>query len=429
MFVDKVKVKVKAGKGGDGAVSFRHEIYVDKGGPDGGDGGYGGDVIVRASRNENTLAKFRYTKLIKAEDGQNGSKANRHGRSGKNLVISVPVGTVILDDTGNEIVADLNNDDDEFVLAKGGDGGFGNAHFTSSVRQAPKVAEKGELGDSLDLTYELRMIADVGLVGLPNAGKSTFLSVVSNARPEIANYPFTTITPNLGMVDLGKDSSLLIADIPGLIEGASQGRGLGGEFLRHVSRCNVLLHLIDSTTEDIAKDYMVIRNELSSYSPELAQKQEVIALTKIDLVDSDIVEMQKQLLFKVMSPEKNISIYEISSQAHILTHDLLAVLHRIVSKQTQDKLNKSKSDSERVIIKLQDNPDKWKVQVKAKHVLVTGHKIEKFARRTDFDNEHGVARLRDIMKKMGILRYLEKQQTPIDTKIVIGSPKVGEIKY
>jgi GTPase len=335
---------------------------------------------------------------------------------------------VVLNETGQEVIADLADDDDEVIIAKGGDGGFGNAHFTSSVRQAPKVAEKGEDGDSLNLIFELRMIADVGLVGLPNAGKSTLLSVVSNARPEIANYPFTTLRPNLGVVDLGTDSSLLIADIPGLIEGASQGKGLGDEFLRHVSRCNVLLHLIDSTSEDVARDYQIIRKELAAYSPELAAKHEIIALTKIDLIDSDIVSMQQQNLGGVAS---GVNIYAISAQAHILTKELLAELHVLVTKTKAQQLAEATKNAptDDVVIKLKTNPDTWKIAVKENYVLITGHKIEKFARRTDFENEHGVARLRDIMKKMGILRELEKRKVDPTMKIIIGDPKVGQIRY
>ena len=280
MFVDKVKVSVQAGNGGNGIVSFRHEIYVDKGGPDGGDGGDGGDVIVEASNNQNTLAAYRYKKLIKAKDGQSGSKARKHGRSAEDLIVPVPVGTMILDQEGS-MVADLTVDKQTFVLAKGGKGGFGNAHFTSSTRQAPRIAEKGERGIKGEFIFELKVLADVGLIGLPNAGKSSLLASISNARPEIADYPFTTLIPHLGVVDVA-GQSILFADIPGLIEGASLGKGLGDEFLRHVSRCSVLVHLIDVNSNDIAKDYKSIRQELADYSKEIAKKPEVVALTKIE---------------------------------------------------------------------------------------------------------------------------------------------------
>ena len=251
MFIDKATVSIKAGDGGNGKLSFRHEKFIDRGGPDGGDGGDGGDVVFVASRNENTLADFRYQKELAADAGQPGGPTRKHGRSAKDLLVPVPVGTVVTDSEGN-ILADLAEDEQRAVIARGGKGGFGNAHFVSSRRQAPRIAEKGEAGEELQAYLELKMIADVGLIGLPNAGKSTLLSVISNARPEIANYPFTTITPNLGVVDVDGKDSLLFADIPGLIEGAAEGKGLGDEFLRHVERTAVLLHLIDAYQEDVA---------------------------------------------------------------------------------------------------------------------------------------------------------------------------------
>ena len=295
MFVDTAKVTVTAGKGGDGAVSFRHEIFVDKGGPDGGDGGKGGDVVFVATEQLNTLLKFRYQPKLKAENGVAGSKRKKAGRAGERLIVKVPVGTIVKRD--GAIVADLARHGEEAVIAKGGDGGFGNAHFKSSVRQTPRMAELGEPGESFEAELELKLLADVGLVGFPNAGKSTFLSVVSNARPEIANYEFTTLTPNLGVADID-DGSILIADIPGLIEGASEGKGLGDQFLRHVERTAVLLHMIDVYNNDPAEKYTAIRRELEKYSPELAARPEIIALTKCEGLDEEIIAMQKTALQK-----------------------------------------------------------------------------------------------------------------------------------
>ena len=250
MFVDTAKVFVQAGRGGDGAVSFRREIYIDKGGPDGGDGGKGGDVIFIGVGGLNTLIDFRFKPELRGVHGQNGAKRDRRGRSGDAIYVKVPVGTIIKRE--GRIIADITDNNQEVVVARGGDGGFGNAHFKSSVRQTPRISEKGEDGEVFEAELELKLLADVGLVGFPNAGKSTFLSVVSNAHPEIADYEFTTLTPNLGVADID-DGSILIADIPGLIEGASEGKGLGDAFLRHVERTAVLLHLIDAYSNDVAK--------------------------------------------------------------------------------------------------------------------------------------------------------------------------------
>jgi GTP-binding protein len=426
MFVDKVKVKVQAGNGGNGIVSFRHEIYVDRGGPDGGDGGDGGNVILKASTNQNTLAAFRFKKLIQAEDGQNGDSAKKHGRSAKPLIVLLPVGTVVLDKE-NQIIADLKEDGEEALIARGGQGGFGNAHFVSSVRQAPKVAEKGERGDSFEYTFELRMLADVGLLGLPNAGKSSFLTSVSNARPEIADYPFTTLIPHLGVVDIAGDA-VLIADIPGLIEGASEGKGLGDEFLRHVSRCSVLLHLIDVNSNDIAKDYKTIRAELVAYSKEIAKKPEIVALTKIETLTDDLVEMQLDILKSVV-PKKT-KTFAISSYAKRGLDPVLFEIKKIVDKQRLEKAKKEYIDpDQRKVITLKVTPDAWQIKKTHKAFVITGRKIEKFADRTDFTNEHGITRLRDIMKKMGILNQLKKEGVNVGDKIIIGNPSRGEIQY
>ncbi len=264
MFIDKATVKIRAGDGGDGIVSFRRERYVAFGGPDGGDGGRGGNIIFLASRNQNTLANFRFQRELTAASGKAGQDSDKHGRNGEALIVQVPVGTMVYDETGKTLLADLATDGDEVVIARGGKGGFGNAHFTSSTRQAPKFAEKGEPGEAFDAILELKMIADVGLVGLPNAGKSTFLASLSNARPEIANYPFTTLKPNLGIVPIDRENVLLVADIPGLIEGASEGKGLGDDFLRHIERTKVLIHLIDAWSSTVAKDYKTIVAELAA---------------------------------------------------------------------------------------------------------------------------------------------------------------------
>lgn len=426
MFVDKVKVQVAAGNGGDGIVSFRHEIYVDKGGPDGGDGGKGGDVILLASRNQNTLAAFRFQKLIKADDGQAGGGARKHGRSAKDLLVQVPVGTVVLDESG-EIVADLTFDGQQAVIAEGGKGGFGNAHFVSSVRQAPRIAEKGEKGDKANYVFELRMIADVGLIGLPNAGKSSFLTAVSNARPEIADYPFTTLTPHLGVVDVNGEA-ILMADIPGLIEGASEGKGLGDEFLRHVSRCSILLHMIDANSNDIASDYKTIRSELVAYSKEIAKKPEIVILTKAETLTEDILAMQQELLCTVL-PKKT-KVYQVSSYAKRGLDTVLFDLQKVVkAEKSKQAAKKAKETDDLPIIRLKTTPEAWQIKKTDNAFIVTGRKIEKFVDRTDFGNDHGIQRLRDIMKKMGIMNQLRRDGINPGDRIIIGNPSRGEITY
>jgi GTP-binding protein len=419
MFVDTAKVLIVAGKGGDGGLSFRHEKYVDKGGPDGGDGGKGGDVVFVAAQNANTLVDFRYNPELKAEPGQAGSKRDRHGRSGEDLEVKVPVGTMIFQES--ELIADLVSVGQKVVVAKGGGGGFGNAHFKSSVRQAPRIAEKGEPGDTLEADLELKLLADVGLVGFPNAGKSTSLSVVSNARPKVAAYEFTTLTPNLGVAEVDGDG-VLIADIPGLIEGASEGKGLGDEFLRHVERTSVLLHLIDIYQDDIADAYKTIRGELKKYSSELVQRPEVIALTKAEGLDEDVVKMQVDA---VKAIAKDAEILVISSQAHLGLTEVLRSLKAKVS-AAREVIEEEERDT-LPVIQLSDSQkdDSWTVEKLEEDVyLVRGKKIERFAVRTDLDNYEAVNRLRDIINKMGIAHELSRQGANGESVIRIGSSEL-----
>lgn len=418
MFVDTAKVKLEAGKGGDGAVSFRHEIYIPKGGPDGGDGGRGGSIIFRADKDTNTLLDFRYNPELKAEDGKNGSGTRSAGRSGKDLIVEVPIGTTVKRD--GKVIADLVRDKQEAVIAKGGDGGFGNAHFKSSTRQAPIIAEVGEPGESFEAEIELKLLADVGLVGLPNAGKSTFLSVVSNARPEIADYPFTTITPNLGVATID-DKDILIADIPGLIEGASEGKGLGHAFLRHVDRTAVLLHLVDVYNDDAGEAYKTIRNELEKYS-DLGNRTEIVALTKCEGLDEELINIQKQSILKV-NPEA--MVYSISSSAHQGIEELLRALKENI-KPREEIVRDEKQTEELPTITLDPDMVKtsWSVEKiedeeEGEKFIVHGEKIEKFARRTDFNNYASVNRLRDIMKKLGIRAELTSRGAQADSIISI----------
>lgn len=428
MFVDVAKIKLEAGDGGNGVVSFRHEKYIDRGGPDGGNGGHGGDVIMRASRNQDTLVSFRYQKLVKAESGTAGAKRKKHGKTGHDLVLEVPIGTVVTRLEDQEVLADFTHDGQEAVIAKGGKGGFGNAHFISSVRQAPRVAEKGEKGEHIEVILELKMIADVGLVGLPNAGKSTLLATISNAKPEIANYPFTTLTPNLGVVDVGTSNSLLVADIPGLIEGASKGKGLGDEFLRHVERTSVMVHLIDAYSDDVATAYLTIQQELADYATDLSKRPQVVALSKVDGLDTQIIDDQLKTLKKVVP--KTTKVFAISSKDKTGMSELLLEVDKLVQKQkTKVQKKEEKETSGLPTIRLTGQDTSWQLRQEGKKWVVTGKKIERFASRTDFDNSHGIQRLRDIMRKMGIMHELERKQADPGQKIVIGDPALGEIEY
>ncbi|HVI69091.1 MAG TPA: GTPase ObgE [Magnetospirillaceae bacterium] len=428
MFVDKVIVQVKAGRGGDGAVSFRHEIYVDKGGPDGGDGGRGGNVIFIVDPNENTLVHFRYKQELFAEDGTAGSKRKRHGKNGADLTVKVPVGTQVFE--GDELVADLTVIGQTAVIARGGDGGFGNAHFKSSTRQVPRVAEVGEQGDEKTLTLELKLLADVGLVGFPNAGKSTFLSVVSNARPEIGDYPFTTLTPNLGVADID-DSSLLIADIPGLIEGASEGKGLGDAFLRHIERTSVLVHLIDVYEKDVDKAYQTIAAELKAHSKTLGSRPHLVALTKIEGLPEDGIAQQINRLKKVV-PART-PVVAISAQAHIGVTDLLRTVYKMVvaarKKAAKNELGVSDSTTPLITLSTSQEAIAWRVQKKDGMFVVSGTKIEKFAGRTNFSSEPGRRRLRDIMRRMGITHELDRQGIKHGDTIVIGKHGGHRLTY
>jgi len=488
MFVDTAKVKLKAGDGGNGAVSFRHEIYIPKGGPDGGDGGKGGSIIFRADKDTNTLLDFRYNPELTAENGKNGSGQRSAGRSGKDLIVEVPVGTIVKkimeDDSGlarscavttelertspatagagserprqaTIVLADLSVDGQEAIIAKGGDGGFGNAHFKSSTRQAPIIAEVGEPGEAFEAALELKLIADVGLVGLPNAGKSTFLSRVSNATPEIADYPFTTLTPQLGVATIDRQD-ILIADIPGLIEGAADGKGLGHDFLRHVDRTAVLLHLVDVYNEDAGAAYQTIRHELERYS-DLADRPEIVALTKCEGLDPEIIAMQQAAILAVNPAAR---VFAISAQSGTgLTEVLRALKEEVNAKEdeadgdvsgvssAEGVSRQAGPDSEATpsgerpkrsaaplggsysrndtadlpVITL--SPDRlsnaWKVEKIDDKFVVTGPKIEKFARRTDLDNYASVNRLRDIMKKLGIRAELTSQGAQPDSIVSI----------
>lgn len=415
MFTDNATIKVIAGNGGPGLSSFRRERYVDRGGPDGGDGGDGGDIIAEVKDSIHGLSDYRHIKEIKARNGEQGGPQNRHGRSADDRTIYLPKGTLIYED--GKVIADLVNYGDKFIIAKGGQGGYGNAHFKSSTRQAPKVSERGEPGEKRELELELKLIADVGLVGMPNAGKSTFLSVVSNARPKIADYPFTTLVPNLGIADIDGES-LVIADIPGLIEGASEGRGLGDEFLRHVERTAVLLHLVDITDDDYLDNYKTIQNELKNYKIDLSGKRQVLVATKSDIID----EKDQKARSKKLAKAAKIEVMTISSQAHKGVREVLReLIKQITEHKTSIKAEQPDEDALPVFELSEEQMESaWRVEKINDIYEVSGKRIEHFARRLDLSDYYSQLRIKDIMRKIGILQELSRQGIAQDDSVRIG---------
>ena len=408
MFADRAKVFIKSGKGGDGHVSFRRELYVPNGGPDGGDGGRGGDVIFQVDTGKNTLVDFRHIHKYVAKDGQEGGKRRCHGADADDLIVKVPEGTVIKDFESGKVIADMSGDNKREVILKGGKGGLGNMHFATSTMQVPKYAQPGQPGQELWVTLELKVIADVGLVGFPNVGKSTLLSVVSNARPEIANYHFTTLQPNLGVVDLDGAKGFVIADIPGLIEGASEGIGLGLEFLRHIERTKVMIHVVDAAgTEgrDPIADIRAIDRELEAYDPELLKKPQVIAANKIDAIYGDENEVITAL--KNEFEKDGIKVFPISAVSgqglkELLYHvsSLLETCSRepVIYEQEFDPALKFFKNEPYTVTRADDAA-----------FVVEGPKIEKMLGYTNIDTEKGFLFFQRFLKEQGILADLEER--------------------
>lgn len=417
MLVDIARIYVEAGRGGNGSASFRREKYVPRGGPDGGDGGKGGDVILQVVSNLNTLQPFQYVHLYKAEPGGAGGGRNRSGRNGKDKIIKVPAGTVVsLDETGEQI-ADLTNPGDELVIARGGKGGLGNVHFKRSTHQAPRIAELGEPGEERWLRLELRLIADVGLVGLPNAGKSTLLSSTTHARPKIADYPFTTLQPNLGVVEIGGPGgqAFVMADIPGLIEGAAEGAGLGHEFLRHVRRTRVLVHVLDASGglegRNPLDDFRTINEEISSFDPEMSGKPMFVALNKVDLQEArDSVPSIRQWL----AEQGYTHIYEISAATGEGVEPLIRAVAeelREIERREAEQRTAEEATPKRRVYTLGDEDDRaWEVVRRSQHHFdVSGRGIERFTRMTNFDVDDSVRRFQRVLAGSGIQAELQRQ--------------------
>ncbi|MCH4008340.1 GTPase ObgE [Companilactobacillus sp.] len=405
MFVDNVKITVRSGKGGDGSVAFRHEKYVPLGGPAGGDGGRGGDIILRADEGMNTLMDFRYKRIFKADPGQNGQIKAMYGRKADPVFIVVPTGTAVYDEDTGKLIGDLVENNQELVVAKGGKGGRGNIHFANSKNRAPEVAENGEPGQEKHLRLELRLIADVGLVGFPSVGKSTLLSVATSAKPKIAAYHFTTLNPNLGMVKLDNGNDFVIADLPGLIEGASNGVGLGIQFLRHVERTRVILHLVDMDPEngrDPYEDYLSIRKELGTYDENILSRPEIIVPTKLDIAGSE----ERLAEFKEKLPD-DADIFAISSIQHTGVKALLNHTSEVLSKA--EPIHFDVVSDETVEYNYQPKADKFKVQRVGEHDFeVTGDEVERMLQMSNLDHQDGIMRFARKLKSMGVEDALMK---------------------
>jgi GTP-binding protein len=413
MFIDRVTIQVISGKGGDGMVHFRREKFVPLGGPDGGDGGKGGDVILEVKSTLNTLSSFRQNQKFKAEEGVKGGPSQMSGRYGNDLILYVPPGTVIFDADTGELIGDLTQPGQQLSILKGGRGGRGNQHFATSRNQVPRTAEKGEPAQERRIRLELKLIADIGLIGIPNAGKSTLLSVLTNAKPKIASYPFTTLEPNLGVANIDVNTTVVLADIPGLIEGASQGAGLGHDFLRHVQRTRVLVHLLDGLSEDPVADYSQINSELSLFDPNLAKKPQLVALNKIDQpeVQRRLAEIQKK--FKKL----NVELMTISALARTNTRDLLIKAYQKLEETPPPEevelplpVYKPKEDPREFVV-TREGANEWRI---------SGAAIERAASMTYWQHDGSVRRFQKIMETLGVDEALRKAGVQEGDTVAIG---------
>ncbi|HEY3111381.1 MAG TPA: GTPase ObgE [Chloroflexota bacterium] len=402
---DSAKVWVKAGDGGGGVVSFRREKFVPQGGPDGGDGGRGGSVYLRADKGASTLLPFTRRRHVKAQPGAKGEGGNRHGKKGQDVYIAVPPGTLVYDDATGDLLADLNEPGAELMVARGGRGGLGNSHFATSTNQAPRIAQKGEPGEERWIRLELKLIADVGIVGFPNAGKSTLLAAASRAAPKIADYPFTTLEPNLGVVDLGygPDEQLVLADVPGLIEGAHMGVGLGHSFLRHVERTRVLIHLLDGTGDDPIQAFDAINAELELFDPALRRKPQVVAVNKVDLpeVRARLPDLERAL------EEHGIAVMPISAATGESVRPLMQRALTLLNEERR-RAPETPAPVEQVPVLRPAALERWEVAPEPGGYRVTGRRVERAVAMTDLENPEAVEFLQRILERMGVTAALER---------------------
>lgn len=408
MFTDYVKIYAQAGKGGNGAISFRHEKYVAAGGPDGGDGGRGGDVYFKVDPDANTLIEFRFKKKFKAENGENGQGARKYGKSAEDLYIPVPIGTVIKDAETNQVLADLSTPGQEALILKGGRGGLGNSHFATATRQAPRFAQDGEPGEEKELVLELKLLADVGLIGFPNVGKSTFLSKVTSATPKIANYHFTTIEPNLGVVTSKYGDSFVIADIPGIIEGASDGVGLGIQFLRHIERTRLLLHFIDvSGTEgrDPVKDYQVINDELKDYSEKLSHRTQIIVANKSDIAQDD--NNYKKLAD--IAEKNGQKIFKISAATGEGVEELMNYVSKTLKELPKEDLIDVATPSEgEKVYRLENKKEPFEISKEKGVWIVKGEEVDRIIRKVNITDYESLFFLHRKLNELGLDKALKK---------------------
>lgn len=404
MFIDTSGIFIQAGKGGDGAVTFHREKYVAAGGPDGGDGGNGGNIVALADKDISTLLDFRYKKKYVAESGGNGRDGRRSGKNGEDLIIKVPCGTIIRDKESGKVICDLKTDGERFVIAKGGSGGWGNARFATATRQTPKFAKAGLPGDEREITLELKLIADVGLLGFPNVGKSTFLSIISEARPRIANYHFTTLTPNLGVVRIGEGKSFVVADIPGIIEGAHEGVGLGHAFLRHVERTRILLHLVDVSGcegRDPVEDVHIINKELVKYSKNLANKPQVIVANKMD-IPSFYENFER---FKKQMEEEGYTVFAISAATRKGIDDVINYTSRMLAQLPEEE----EDDYDYLDLDEERKTDTIEITIENGVYVVEGMYVRKIVGSTNFDDYESLQYFQRALIKSGIIGMLEEK--------------------
>jgi len=431
MFLDQATIEVIGGKGGRGCVSWRREKYVPKGGPDGGNGGDGGNVYIIANENTDTLSVFASRKKFEAPKGLYGMGQNKNGRSGEDMWLEVPPGTLVTNTDGN-LIADLRQNGDQVVVARGGRGGYGNAHFKCSTRQRPDFAELGEPGKRQALDLQLKLVADVGIIGYPSAGKSTLISVISAAKPKIADYPFTTLIPNLGVVTVS-ERSFVVCDVPGLIEGASEGKGLGDQFLRHIERCGILVHLLDLShaikdggeldLKVLVQEYRAIRKELTAFSLTLAEKKEIVVLNKSDLTTLDLAPVAKA--FKKEGIELSLSI---SAVTHNGTDELVKRLLPLVLEERDERKRKESEIDESLPVLTPHIDDEsmaaFRIEKKEDSFVVHGKRLEQFAKMTDISSEGALMRFRDVTGRIGLKRALERTGMTEKTKVYIGDIQV-----